>query len=90
MSLRGITLQMASTGLRTKGWQFFHKICSPPNVLKQTISWINHFFVVMNRYVYVMDLLDHKVHVLEMKEDHALDFVKVNHFKIEKKKTSHL
>ncbi|XP_051922717.1 serum paraoxonase/arylesterase 2-like [Hippocampus zosterae] len=28
------------------------------------------------RYVYVMDLLDHKVHVLEMKEDHALDFVK--------------
>lgn len=38
-------------------------------------------FFVIRRHIYVVDLFDHNVHVLERKEDNALVLMKVNYKK---------
>lgn len=35
-------------------------------------------FFLIGRHIYVADIFDHSVHVLERREDNALDSVKVN------------
>lgn len=79
LSLRDITLQMASISRQTKGRKD-HRGHAYGNSFSECLNVVILISFLVYRHIYVVDLFDHSVHVLERKEDNALASLKVNNF----------